>query len=142
MTHDQPSRRENGLRLSNADEYLVFLRWAVVGASVLLSCFGGFAGGTWLPFPFALGAIAAWNTLLSAYGLRWHAFGYGHSFLILIADAAQAGLATLLVGGYHSMFFPLFILLVAEIAVALPLRLAAAWILSAGALLCWLVYLY
>ena len=134
MRRDQPSKRESGLRLSDADEYLLVLRWVALAASILLSFFGAFTGGMWLPFPLALGASAGLNLLLSVYGMRRRAFASGHTCLILIADAAQAGLATLLVGGYHSMFFPLFILLVVELALAMPVRLAAAWILSAGAL--------
>jgi signal transduction histidine kinase len=134
MTRSQVVRQENGFALSNADQYLMLLRWAAVGASILLAFFGEFAGGMWLPFPLALGASVVLNLLLSWYGMRRRAFASGHALLILIADAMQAGLATLLVGGYHSMFFPLFILLVVELAVALPVHLAAAWILSAGAL--------
>ena len=134
MTRTQVSKPVNGLCLLNADAYLLFLRWGAVAASILLSFFGGFTGGMWLPFPLAVGASLGLNLLLSAYGLRRRAFATGQARWILIADAAQAGLATLLAGGYHSMFFLLFTLLVVEFAVALPLRLAAAWILSAGAL--------
>ncbi len=132
MTRLQTLRRENGILY--ADEYLVHLRWAAVGTAFLLSFFDEFTGGIWLPLPLAVGVSVGLNLVLSVYGMRQRAFATGRPHLILIADAAQAGVATLLFGGHHSVFYPLFILLMVELAVALPVRLAAVWILGAGLL--------
>ena len=119
---------------TNLDGYLLLLRWAAVLVAGLLSFFGGFAGAVWIPFLLALGLVAAFNALLSAYAVRRRPFAAHRPGVILIADAAQAGLATLLVGGYHSAFFALFLLLAVEFAVALPVWRAAVWVFSAGAL--------
>jgi signal transduction histidine kinase len=120
--------------LLNLDRYLLILRWVVVGVAIPFSLFDGFDGGMWIPFPVVFGLIAGLNLLLSAFVIRQHASAVEYPHLIIIADATQAGLATLLAGGYHSMFIGLFVLLVVELALALPMRLAAVWILSAGAL--------
>jgi signal transduction histidine kinase len=118
----------------NPDAYLLLLRWIAVLVAVLLSLFGTFPGAAWVPYPLALALALTLNLLLSAYAWRQRPFATRRPHPILIADAAQAGLATLLLGGYHSAFFALFLLLAVELAVAWPVRLAALGIFSAGAL--------
>ncbi|MCL4396499.1 MAG: hypothetical protein M1482_17130, partial [Chloroflexi bacterium] len=129
---------DSGLSRTNApthlDVYLLSLRWAALLIAALLSFLGGFAGEAWLPFPLAWGLVTAFNVLLSVYAVRRRPFAAHRPGMILVADAAQAGLATLLVGGYHSAFFALFLLLAVEFAVAFPVRRAAVWVFSAGAL--------
>jgi len=118
----------------NTDVYLLLLRWIAVLVAALLSFFGTFPQAAWIPTPLALGLAMALNLLLSAYAWGRRPFAAQRPRLILIADAAQAGLATLLLGGYHSAFFALFLLLAVELALALPVRPAAIGIFSAGAL--------
>ena len=89
---------------------------------------------TLLPLPLGVGVIVVWNGLLSITTMRRQPFAAGHVRALLIADAVQAGLATLLIGGYQNTFFSLFLLLVVELALALPMRVAVAWIIGAGAL--------
>ncbi len=120
-----------GLSLSEADRYLLILRWATIGAAVLLAPFSGTGPGSLLA-PF--GAVIAVNLALSVYVARRRPFANGRPVATLAVDAAQALAATLLAGGAHSPFFPLFLLLVVELAIAQPARLAAAWIPTAGAL--------
>ena len=137
MALPEPSAQREGTMcdyVPKVDLYLLLLRWAAVATGILLSFLGGFTNATPLPFPLGAGLIVVWNGLLSAYSVRQQPFAAARPRALLIADAAQAGLATLLIGGYHSAFFSLFLLLVVELALALPLRLAVAWILSAGAL--------
>ena len=123
--------QEQRLSLSDADPYLLVLRAATIAAAVLLAPFSGMSAGSLLA-PFA--ALIAVNLPLSAYAARQRSFASLRPAPILVVDAAQASGATLLAGGAHSPFFPLFLLLVVELAVAYPARLAAAWILTAGAL--------
>ncbi len=129
----QPSepKPKPGLTLSAADRYLLLLRWATIGAAALLAPFSG-AVLSALLVPFA--AVVAVNLPLSAYAARRRPFSHGRPAAILTIDAAQALATTLLVGGAHSPFFPLFILLAAELAITFPMRLAAVWILTAGGL--------
>ena len=134
MALAETSAQQEGALLSKVDLYLLLLRWAAVAMGILLSFFGGFANPAPLPLPLGAGLIVVWNGLLSAYSVRRQPFAAARPRAVLIADAAQAGLATLLMGGYHNTFFSLFLLLVVELALALPLRLAIAWIFSAGAL--------
>ncbi len=131
MTQSGAPKAERGLSLSDADRYLLVLRWATIGAAVLLAPFSGTATGSLLA-PF--GAVIAVNLPLSAYAARRRPFVDGQPAAILAVDAAQALAATLLAGGAHSPFFPLFLLLMVELAIAYPARLAAAWIPTAGAL--------
>jgi signal transduction histidine kinase len=120
--------------LQKVDLYLLLLRWIVVTAGILLSFFGRFTNETILQLPLGATLIIAWNGLLSVYIVRRQPFASGRTLVLLFADAVQAGLATLLLGGYQNTFFSLFLLLVIELALAFPMRLAVAWILSAGAL--------
>jgi signal transduction histidine kinase len=120
--------------IPNIERYLLIMRWTAVAMGVLLSFFAGFANPTPLPLPLSASLIVIWNGLLSVYSMRCQPFAAGHPRALLIADAAQAGLATLLMGGYHNTFFALFLLLVVELALALPFRLAIGWIFTAGAL--------
>ena len=126
--------QQEGALLKKVEHYLLLLRWGVVGAGVLLSFFGGFVNETLLPLPLGAGMIVVWNGLLSISIIRRRPFAAGRVRALLIADAVQAGLATLLIGGYQNTFFSLFLLLVVELALALPMRVAVAWILGAGAL--------
>jgi signal transduction histidine kinase len=131
MTRTGIPAAEHGLSLSEADRYLLVLRWATIGAAVLLAPFSGTEPGSLLA-PF--GAVIAVNLALSVYVARQRPFANGRPVATLAVDAAQALAATLLAGGAHSPFFPLFLLLVVELAIAQPARLAAAWIPTAGAL--------
>jgi signal transduction histidine kinase len=133
MILPQTSKQSNDILL-NLDRSLLFLRWVAVGVAIPFSYLGEFEGGMWLPFPVAFGLIAGLNLLLTDFVIQRRVSAIEHSHVIIIADAVQAGLATLLAGGYHSMFIGLFVLLVVELALALPMRLAAVWILSAGGL--------
>lgn len=120
--------------LQKVDRYLFLFRWLVVVAGVLLSFFGGFTNETLLPLPLGAGLVIAWNGLVSVYIIQRQPFATRRVRTLLIADAVQAGLATILMGGYQNTFFSLFLLLVIELALAFPMRLAIAWILSVGAL--------
>lgn len=131
MTRTGSPAAEHGLSLSEADRYLLVLRWATIGAAVLLAPFSGTGPGSLLA-PF--GAVIAVNVALSVYAARRRPFANGRPAATLAVDAAQALAATLLAGGAHSPFFPLFLLLVVEVAIAQPARLAAAWIPTTGAL--------
>ena len=131
MTRPGIPAAEHGLSLSEADRYLLVLRWATIGAAVLLAPFSGTGPGSLLA-PF--GAVIALNLALSVYAARRRLFANGRPVPTLAVDAAQALAGTLLAGGAHSPFFPLFLLLVVELAIAQPARLAAAWIPTAGAL--------
>ena len=131
MTQSRAPIPPPGLSLSEADRYLLILRWATIGAAVLLAPFSGTGPGSLLA-PF--GAVIAVNLALSVYVARRRPFANGRPVATLAVDAAQALAATLLAGGAHSPFFPLFLLLVVELAIAQPARLAAAWIPTAGAL--------
>jgi signal transduction histidine kinase len=131
MTRPQTLKTDLGLSLADADRYLLVLRWATLGAAVLLAPFGGNGLGSLLT-PF--GAAILVNLLVSAYVALRRPFAAGRPVAILAVDAAQAVAATLLAGGAHSPFFPLFLLLVVELAIAFPARLAAAWIPTAGVL--------
>ncbi len=131
MTRPRKPTAERGLSLSEADRYLLVLRWATIGAAGLLAPFSGTAPGSLLA-PF--GAVIAVNLALSGYAARQRPFANGRPVATLAVDAAQALAATLLAGGAHSPFFPLFLLLVVELAIAQPARLAVAWIPTAGTL--------
>lgn len=116
------------------DDYIFSLRCAAIGAAILFSFFSKGHGKIWLPLPVVIIVSAAVNVLLSIYTIRQHPLTNGRPHLILAVDAAQASLGTFLAGGYYSAFFPLFIVLVAELAVTLNLRSAVAMILTTGAL--------
>jgi signal transduction histidine kinase len=120
--------------LKYADEYNLLLRGMLIATSVIFALFGGFNAENQVPYPIALGLVIGINLMIALY--EWHRrpFANGFSRIIFVIDAVQASLATLLVGGHLSIFFPLFILLVVELAIALPVRYAVAWILSASAL--------
>ena len=131
MTQSTAPTPPPGPSLSDADRYLLVLRWATIGAAFLLAPFSGPALDSLLA-PFV--AVIAVNVPLSAFAARRRPFAGLQPAPLLVVDAAQALGATLLAGGAHSPFFPLFLLLVVELAVAYPARLAAAWIPTAGAL--------
>ncbi len=123
--------RAEAASLPRADRLLLGLRWAALGAALLLAPLGsGQAPG--LPALFA--AAGALNAIVSVAALARRPFATGRASALLVADAIQATSLTLLTGGAHSPFFPLFLLLAVELAVAFAGRTAAAWILSAGAL--------
>ncbi len=124
-------RRERNLSLADADRYLLALRWATLGAALLLAPFAGTPAAS-LDAVFA--AVFAVNLVATFYSIRWRPFAAGRPAAILAVDALQAAGTTLLGGGAHSPFFPLFLLLVAELALAVPARMAAAWVMTAGAL--------
>jgi hypothetical protein len=124
----EPAQSASESEPPNTDVYLLLLRWIALLVAALLSILGTFPEAVWISYPLALGLAAALNLRLSAY--VWQR----RPRLILIADATQAGLATLLLGGYHSAFFALFLLLAVELAVARSVRPAALGIFSAGAL--------
>jgi signal transduction histidine kinase len=130
-TQSKAPREERRLSFSDADRYLLVLRWATIGASVLLALFSGTVLNTLLA---QLAVVIVINVPLSAYAARRRPFSDGQSAPILVVDAAQALVATLLAGGAHSPLFPLLILLAAELAIAFPVRLAGASVLTVGGL--------
>jgi len=131
MTKSRAPRAERRLSFSDADRYLLVLRWATIGAAVLLAPFSGTTPGSLLA---PLGVVIAVNVPLSAYAARRRPFRGGQPATILAADAAQALAATLLAGGAHSPLFPLLILLAVELAIAFPAHLAGALVLTVGGL--------
>ena len=87
-----------------------------------------------MPVPIAFGVLFAVNLLLSAYVILKRPFVTGAPCLLLVIDTLQAGVATLLIGGYLSAFVALYILLIAEAAIALPTRQAAVALVGIGAM--------
>lgn len=131
MTQAQVPARSSGLSLRHIDRYLLVLRWATIGAALLLTPFSGAPLGSFVA-PF--GAVIAVNLALSVYAALRRPFMAAAPVPLLVVDAVQAAGVTIVAGGAHSPFFPLFLLLVVELAVAFPARVAAAWIPTAGAL--------
>ncbi len=115
--------------LPRADRFLLGLRWAALGTAVLLALFENdpVAGLSGL---FAM--VLALNLVVSAGAVARRPFARGRPTALLAIDAAQATAATLLAGGAHSPFFPLFLLLGVELAVAFDGRAVGAWVLTAG----------
>jgi signal transduction histidine kinase len=124
----RPRARE--LPLPEADRFLLGLRWATLGAALLLAPFGS-AQISALPAVF--GSAFVLNVAVSMLTAFRRPFATGRPAAVLAIDATQATAATLLAGGAHSPFFPLFLLLAVELAVAFPGRTAVAWIVTAGA---------
>ena len=104
------------------DRFLVFIRWAVIIASGIMSNFDGFGGST-LALPTAVWlAVVAYNLPISFHVWRHQPLANGRGKWLLWADLTQAMLAVVLTGGYRSFYFTLFLLTITELALAYPWR--------------------
>ncbi len=116
--------------LPRSDRFLLGLRWAALATALLLALFEN-APVAGLPGLFGMALVL--NLVVSAGVAARRPFARGRPVALLAIDAGQATAATLLAGGAHSPFFPLFLLLAVELAVAFDGRAAGAWVLTAGA---------
>ncbi len=123
--------------LQRADEYLTLARWVAITIGLIVSALptvGGLPSTVWVSVPGAFGTAFAVNLLLSAYVIRRRPFSTGDAYPVLLVDIVQAGVSTLLIGGYLSAFVALYVLLIAELAIALPTRQAALALIGISAM--------
>lgn len=120
--------------IAQIDRYLVLLRWGVILAVGIPSLFGGFQGQTLVPPLAAVPAIVAYNLPVSFYVWRRQPVARGRAGWLLIGDLLQSTAAVVLTGGYQSFFFVLFLLVMTEMALAFPWRMALALVVSIDAL--------
>ena len=105
-----------------ANRFLVFLRWAVIIASGVMSGFDGFGGNT-LALPMAVWlAVVAYNLPISLYVWHRQTLAKGGGKWLILADLIQATIAVMLTGGYRSFYFVLFLLAMTELALAYQWR--------------------
>lgn len=120
--------------IAQIDRYLVLIRWEVILAIGIISLFRGFQSSALLSPLAALPAIIAYNLPVSFYAWRRQPLASGQVGWLLPGDLLQSTLAVAFTGGYHSFYFILFLLVITELALAFPWRVALALAISSDAL--------
>jgi len=120
--------------IAQIDHYLVLIRWEVILAIGIISLFRGFQSSALLPPLAALPAVIAYNLPVSFYAWRRQPLANGQVGWLLPGDLLQSTLAVAFTGGYHSFYFILFLLVIMELALAFPWRIALALAISSDAL--------